>query len=573
MKIGICKITDLKKIEGIIFALFICGVLFFTSKYFVEKEALPKKYFFSFCSLILGGVAILNTRKPIRLNWLTILVTIFIVYLILVSAFTSFSNLGIIPLIGFILFFLFFYSSNISSKFINISIIGSCVLQAEYGLLQYFHLVYSSSNFPIVGSYDNPAGFAACLAVSFPLVFTLAKYSTQCKIFALFSGIIMAIAVSLSESRAGVISIIIVSLIFVFYQLSNRLTKYKRYILPSLMIVGIVIFVILLSFKKNSALGRLFIWQVTREMIMDNPVFGGGSGSFLAKYMEYQADFFIMNPESKYTLLADNVLHPFNEYLLLVTEYGFVGFILLSTCLLIIVRSNKLPSPYLLCLLSLGVFSLFSYPLKYPFTWVISAYCLAQISRKNKSIISLLFPTKVWFKLSVIIFLVIGITFLAKDLRFEYHWNKVAKVSLLGQTREMLPKYEKLHKNWNGNHLFLYNYGAELNHIGEYEQSLIIFEECVKYWNDYDIQMVIADNYTKLQDWHNAEKHYKLAANMCPNRFIPLYKLHEINLSQKKYQEANTIALMIVNKEVKIPSPTIYSIVNKMNEYLDRNIK
>lgn len=511
----------------------------------------------------------MNTRKPIPLNWLTIVVTVFIVYLILVSAFTSSSILEILRLVGFILLFLFFYTSNISPKFINVSIIGLCVLQAEYGLLQYFHLIHSSTSFPIIGSYDNPAGFAACLAIAFPLIFIFFRHSRFYKALGLFAAIVLGGAIVLSESRAGIISIIIVSTIFTFHQLPNRLKKYKKFIYFSFLLVGISIFIGLIYLKQDSASGRLLIWQVTWEMIMDNPVFGGGSGSFLSNYMNCQADFFIQNPESKYVLLADNVLHPFNEYLLLVTEYGFIGFILLFTCILTIVRSNKLSSPYLLCLLSLGVFSLFSYPLKYSFTWVISAYCLAHLDKNTSPARLIKFPSKIWFKLSILLISIASLVLLIKDIQFECKWNKVAKASLLGRTKEILSKYEKLHNNWNDNHLFLYNYGAELNHIGEYEQSLIIFEECIQYWNDYDIQMLIADNYFKLEKWGESETHYQLASNMCPNRFVPLAKLHEIYIQQAKIDYALCIAYKIVDKEIKIPSLTISSIKAKMKKYID----
>jgi hypothetical protein len=44
------------------------------------------------------------------------------------------------------------------------------------------------------------------------------------------------------------------------------------------------------------------------------------------------------------------------------------------------------------------------------------------------------------------------------------------------------------------NPLFLYNYAAELNYIGRYEESLMITEECRLGWNDYDVQMLLADN-------------------------------------------------------------------------------
>ena len=53
-------------------------------------------------------------------------------------------------------------------------------------------------------------------------------------------------------------------------------------------------------------------------MIKDNPVTGYGSGGFLANYMNYQAEYFARDTDNKYAMLAGDVKHPFNEYILLV---------------------------------------------------------------------------------------------------------------------------------------------------------------------------------------------------------------------------------------------------------------
>lgn len=81
--------------------------------------------------------------------------------------------------------------------------------------------------------------------------------------------------------------------------------------------------------------------------------------------------------------------------------------------------------------------------------------------------------------------------------------------------------------------------------------------------------MLIADNYLKLEKWNDAESHYQLALNMCPNRFVPLAKLHEIYMQQGRIGDALNIAYKIVEKEIKIPSSTIASIKSKMKKYID----
>ena len=170
--------------------------------------------------------------------------------------------------------------------------------------------------------------------------------------------------------------------------------------------------------------------------------------------------------------------------------------------------------------------------------------------------------------MTALVCLLVGMYFLAKDISFEYQWNRTAQASLLGQTKEMMPEYERLHRIWNGNHMFLYNFGAELNHIGEHEKSNVILRQCLKHFNDYHVQMLLADNYFQLEMWHEAKQHYRRAANMCPNRFIPLYQLHIIALRQSDYEEAKSIALQILEKEIKVPSMTVSRIRFEMQQYL-----
>jgi tetratricopeptide (TPR) repeat protein len=155
-------------------------------------------------------------------------------------------------------------------------------------------------------------------------------------------------------------------------------------------------------------------------------------------------------------------------------------------------------------------------------------------------------------------------------MKVEIRWNTAAKQSLMGRTGEVLPEYDKLYKYLGKNGLFLYNHAAELHEVREYAKSLSVFEQCVRYYNDMDVQMLLADNYKELCQYDEAEKHLKLAASMCPGRFMPLYQLTELYTATGRTDEARTLARQIVNKKVKIPSATIHAIKQKMQELIDR---
>ncbi len=64
-------------------------------------------------------------------------------------------------------------------------------------------------------------------------------------------------------------------------------------------------------------------------MVKEKPLTDNGLGSFKAKYMPYQTNYFASNENNKFELLADNVKHPLNEFILVLVEFGFIGLTIL----------------------------------------------------------------------------------------------------------------------------------------------------------------------------------------------------------------------------------------------------
>ncbi len=90
--------------------------------------------------------------------------------------------------------------------------------------------------------------------------------------------------------------------------------------------------------KKDSANGRLLIRKVSYNMFKENPLLGNGVNSFQAHYMDYQAKYFKDNPTSKYSQLADNTKHPFNEFIKIGVEYGVVGLLIVFSVIFFVIQ-------------------------------------------------------------------------------------------------------------------------------------------------------------------------------------------------------------------------------------------
>jgi len=492
----------------------------------------------------------------------------------------SINSEWIVSGLSLVLFYLVVKRINIKIEWLFAGLIVIGIVQALYGLGQYMHWFSNviAAGFTMSGSFDNPAGFAASLSVCFPFaLFLFLKKDIYWKILGGLAAVLFVVAVVLSQSRAGVIALIVISGIWAVKAFDiNWLNNWSR---QTKKVGSTLLFIILLVglyfLKKDSANGRLLIWQCSAHMIADKPLFGQGVGGFQREYMLYQAEYFRNNPDSSFAMLADIVKHPFNEYLLLLVEHGLVGGVLFGFFIFYLIRvcrKNKSQERFyvMLCLVGVGVFASFSYPLGYPFVRLVAVFCAAIIMQHE---------TKRWKipkELSTIlktIVLVVSFALLVLTCnRFydDYRWNAIAQRSLAGETKVVMPDYAQLYKTMNRNGLFLYNYAAELNYIDRNKESNRIFIEASQFMNDIDLQLQLADNYQKMKQYKEAERCLILASEMIPNRFMPLYRLAKLYEESNQLPKAQKIAIPLISKSVKIMSAEILTIRLEMIQLIKK---
>lgn len=550
----------------VIITLLLYETMFLNIDVFVEDKIISKWY-----ALIAGALCCLlalifqNNRK-LSVDLFSSVLLLFIGYILLRGLLFNMVTIRMLLFLSFVFIYFFFKVNNVPRQNVAVIIVLVCLIQAVYGVLQYYMIVYTPNTFKVVGSFDNPAGFAASLVVGFPFSLSLHR-SKALKYLGLLTAGIIILAVVLSESRAGILAIILSSGIYLFSKNKNIIRHKYRYSMIgiiTLLIIGTFLF----FYKKNSALGRVLIWINSVEIILDKPILGHGSGSFLSKYMIYQANNFEYNQYSLFSELADNVSHPFNEYLFLAVEYGLIGLLILVFALIIIIRSTMRVSPEILSLLSVAIFSCFSYSFRYAFVIVIVAYCLSDI-KTDKQIHYNLKPN---LNYVLLVLCILCSTLLIKDIHFEYQWGKLAKRPFYIADHTFIEKMRILYDQWNGNPYFLYNYGAMLNSLKRYDESNATLTECTMYLNDYDVQLLLADCYLQKENFDQAEKCFLLASNMCPNRFVPLYQLVHIYDRIGEEEKAYNLAEKITHKIVKIPSFKVQIIKNEMKEYVKKRM-
>lgn len=446
-------------------------------------------------------------------------------------------------------------------------LIITCFVQALYGIEQWMCDISERNCCPVTGSFNNPAGFASCLCAGLPFAVICWKQvnAKLIKASVILMVLFIIIALIMSKSRTGIFSLVFMLILYVYNYLPFK-RKCKIIILSLFLIIC---FLFLYFSRKDSANGRLLIWKNTWEMIKETPFLGKGPGAFRAHYMDFQANFFKDNIDSEYAMLADNVISPFNEYLSITLQYGLIGLLALLLFFLWLIYPfyKKASIDKRIALLSfsgIGVFSFFSYPFSYPFIWII-AFLDIWILCHERFKRTCIFSHKKFLSFLIIICCLKALNYLSLRIDAEYKWENIAYQH---PTKEILSCYAKLLPIMERNPFFLYNYAIALSEAGYIEESLKRAQQCRCYWADYDLELLLGENMKRQRRYREAMLHYKNASMMCPCRFIPLYQLFEIYEEIGDKDKACSIALLILEKPVKVNSKVVMQIRYKVRNFL-----
>ena len=530
-------------------------VTFFHSDTFIEGDIWTKWSLLLLFSPLIGLVLFIERKKVIQMDVFYLLVSSFSLLLLLKAVIENahFYYMGYI--IAFWLLYSYFYFNKISRFLLYHVFAFAALVLSAIGYIQYF----SGDNF-MIGVYDNPAGFAFSLTLFLPFILYLWKYCKNRIIAFLYALIIIIIivAVLLSASRTAIIAVsfIIISLFFV---------KHKKSVCGVLCILSLSL---LLFVKGDSTNGRFFILKNSLGMLNDNLLWGHGFGGFKSQYMTYQAKAFEGSFNEKYAMLADDISHPLNEFLLYLIEHGWIFFFIGLAILSVYLLKAKRNSPHYLCLMSILIFSMFSYPFRYPLILLMFAYSLSSLKMKAITI-------KFLHKAHVIVFALCGmfLYYIINDITNNLKWAKQYNRVKLGQLDKAKSGYKDLSVRMANNVNFLFNYASVLYRVGQYDKSLFYAKKCLKWRNNYDVQLLLADNYYKLNNNEAAINHYETASFMCPNRFSPIYGIFLVYYNANNTTQAENYGNLILTKPIKVHSKELHRILLDVSEKMDNVIK
>lgn len=453
----------------------------------------------------------------------------------------------------------------------TICIIG--ILEILYALLQLAGLVPNNYRYAYFsGSLNNPAIFGMLLSfcITTSVYFSIHSIG-KIRSFWYVSSLLFGLFIILSNSRTSLLSSItgIVIILLIEKEPLLSLIYCKRH--KFLVITSIIITLgILYFYKQDSADGRILIWAICIEMIKDKPWLGWGLDGYIAQYMNYQADYLTSHPSSPFIQLAGETQNPFNEFLHIAILFGvpcalIFGVIVILLIWYIISRAKTYKSILLSFVCILVVQCMFCYPFNIPFIWLFILFIGICLFPKK---IHLYYPKA--FLGSTIIICLLCLFFLSTSAIHDFRRLYIQECSLKWDFNKIKEKYENIYNDYNKDYLFLYNYGALLHLYGDYQRSLEVFQQGKKYLSDYNMMLLMADDYQQIGLLDSAVTCYNRAHQMIPNRYLPMYYQMKLYEDYCKTDNAKAIAKEILRKDNKFKkSKKVQLIINEAKQCLN----
>ena len=434
-------------------------------------------------------------------------------------------------------------SVRVSEKMIVLGILLCGVYEVVYGVGQMIdgrrYYLYALS-----GTFLNPGPYSAFLSMGLVMSCRFKK--------GFWLPVVFLILLPATWSRAAFLSAAI-CLGIIYWNLWKR---WRWWVFAGVIVVMTGLYFL----KQGSADGRSIIYLISILSISHHPIWGSGIGSFSHQYAEEMASFSLRNPFFNYQS-ADVTSSAYNCLLQIGVEQGLIGICLAVTLVaLMLVRLNKTGKTLGIGLLSLLIFSMFSYPfdlLPYQIIFVLIAAYAGTGSEKNLASST---NSKKWSRSYFVPIALFGLVFV---FSLFTHWQMTERAKAESDYRMMagvtnaafLDDYYELLPLLRSNERFLFDFSKILEKDGQYNDSNAMLRLGTLVSNDPMLYVIQGNNYSKMGFFEEAEQAYQKAFHMMPNRLYPLYQLMLLYEREGKTEEMYKMAWRVLRFNEKVVSP------------------
>lgn len=440
-------------------------------------------------------------------------------------------------------------------------------------------LGYGISNhlrFVVTGSFFNPGPCGIFLAGVFVLAVAMMKkgyrkvgfnlmfvrYVTACVTFG-----VTLVALVPTMSRAGWIGALVGVMLLYRREIVAWGNTRRRWVIGGGIVGMIVVLMLFYLLKKDSANGRLFIWQNTVSAYWKTPLFGVGIDGFERAFAEAQHDYFekekVLEQDNRHVEMAGVVESAFNEPLALFLLLGAVGGVL--TAMVLFFKLQRLTA-YSCVAVALLVASFFSYTFYIPSIAIVFLFAVAQLPDRR---------VRGGRYVNVLMFGIMGIVVLFFDFR-EFgrreayrKWKNNAVYYTWEDYQSVVEEYGKLYPVLKNDFKFLFEYGHSLHKVGRYEESNIMLKRGIRHSADPMFWNIAGNNYLALKQYDQGMTAYLRAYYTCPNRVYPLYLLTKLEAERGDMTMMNYYGRILLGKRPKVPSLAVDEMKFEIRKMLD----
>lgn len=587
-------------------ATFVCCLVFLTvfisvrdlrSVHGIDKM-LGIFWLMPFLSSITIAFFYFNRQPRFKISFLD--VCFFFSFLFLVTNYYTSDSLAKSKLLIVINLFVIYYHLRILvlfipylRKVITTLLISILFVEAICGLLQLFNCFPSLHGlFKITGTFLNPGPYAGFLVILsmlpiYQLLISNTKFSNIQKSNwqrLLCWGAISSVIAILPSTHARIAWVAcMVSLLLMLLCETSLLLKVKQYtrnrkILMGMKLLGIV-FIFLGCFwffykiKPDSANGRMLIWKLTGHVIKENPITGVGFGNFKGAYANKQSIYF-MNSDAtvneKY--VAGMPDYPFNEYMLIFSEFGLIGLIIFCIMIYVILKGlfNQKRRDFFYLAVAFLILCFGSYPL-HVLPYGLIVILLAAVSQSsNKG--SFMIPSWILIGFSVLMlsFTVFALRYgLRLNTAFQ-QWDLIQPSYQHGGYKSVVHIYDNLSPMLIGEGRFALEYADCLAKSQQILESNDVLIQCQGILNDPHYFILLGQNHQLLGQLDKAEVYFKKAAYHSPNRIYPLYLLADFYCQTQRISEGVELANQALLIEPKIISKEVEKIQGQLKALISK---
>ena len=345
----------------------------------------------------------------------------------------------------------------------------------------------------------------------------------------------------------------------------KRYWRFRWYVWGALVAVAIAFYFI----KRGSADGRSLIWMASLTTWMHDMWLGVGVGGFRHACAEGIAEMWNANHDSAKFASAGVTDYAYNAMVKILVEQGLVGALLwIAITLLAMWRLYKLSVSLFMGMLSLLVFSMFSYPFELLPYRIIAVMVFAWSESRDKSTLCLHLNKIICTFVSIIT--IAFSWFFKTEITERIEHDKDATLFAGMRNSAFLSDYYELLPYETDNPQYLFDFAKTLREETRYEDSNAILRMGTQVSADPMFYIIMGNNYRDEQLYDLAKETYEKAYSIMPNRLYPMYLLMMMYADKGDEALANDMAKRVRHSYVKIESNATKQMQEKADSILGK---